>query len=190
MNLSAKRAEGHFYKLTGLALSLFVLVSVQTFWAAKSKLKNGTVIARSAGSVGLKPEGVRISLELTPAERQKSQSLCARIAKPAAGKSLYLVFRNLQTLKQPGEVYHVYLNLAEGKKPDKADQPVGILNFYNAGKTEPRTDLFFSFDVTDVLKKLIAEKQLSEPLTITIIPAERPSEDVVPTVGQIELVEQ
>ena len=100
------------------------------------------------------------------------------------------MFRNLQTLKQPGIVYHVYVNLPEGTKPDTAVQPVGILNFYNAGTTEPRKDLFFSFDVTDILKKLIAEKQLSEPLTITIIPPERPEEDVVPTVGQIDLVDQ
>lgn len=187
MNLSAKRAERHFYRLSALVLCLFALV---TFGAAKSTLKNGTVIAKSPSAVALKPEGVRVSLELTPAERQKSQSLSARIAKPASGKSLYLVFKDLQTLKQPGELYNVYVNLAEGAKPDNADQPVGTLNFYNAGKTQPRSDLFFSFDVTEVLEKLIAEKQLSEPLTITIIPAERPAAGVIPTIGQIQLIEE
>lgn len=190
MSLSGKTAERHFYTLSGLVLCLFVLAAAEAFAVGKSKLQKSTVIAKSAGTTALTPAGVRVSLELSPAERQKSQSLAVRIAKLAPGKSLYLVFRNLQTLAQPGEIYHVYLNAAEGKKPAKADRPVGFLNFYNAGKTQRRSDRFISFDVTETLRKLIAEKQLSEPLTVTIIPAERPAEGAIPTVGQIELVEQ
>jgi hypothetical protein len=40
------------------------------------------------------------------------------------------------------------------------------------------------------LRKLSAEKQLTQSLTLTIIPAEPPAAGAVPTIGQIELVEQ
>jgi hypothetical protein len=154
-------------------------------------LTNNTVIAKSLGAAALKPEGVRVAVELVPEERRKSQSLAARIEKLPEGKCLYLVFKNLQTAKQPGELYHVYLNLKEGEKPGEADHPVAMLNFYNFGGNAPRgSDMFFSFDVTEALKKLAAGNQLSEGLTLTIIPAQPPAEGVVPTVGQIELVEQ
>lgn len=189
MSLTAKRTERRFYKLFAVILCLFVLASAQIFASGKTKLKNGTVIAKTTSAVVLKPEGVRVAVELVPEERQKSQSLSARIAKVAPGKSLYLVFKNLQTNQQPGELYHVYLNLEPGKTPNKGDQPAGVLNFYNARK-DPRSDVFFSFDVTEVVRKLSAEKQLTESLTLTIIPVEPPAAGAVPTIGQIELVEQ
>ena len=189
MSLTAKRTERCFYKLSAVILCLFVLASAQIFATGKTKLKNGTVIAKTTGAVTLKPEGVRVAIELVPEERQKSPSLSARIAKLAPGKSFYLVFKNLQTDEQPGELYHVYLNVEPGKTPNTSDQPAGILNFYNARK-EPRADVFFSFDVTEALRKLSAEKQLAESLTLTIIPAEPPAAGAVPTIGQIELVEQ
>lgn len=181
MSLTAKRTGHRFYKLSALILCLFVLAS------AKTNVKDGTVIAKSAGVVTLNPEGVRVAVQLVPEQRR--QSLSARIAQRAPGKSLYLVFRNLQTEKQPGELYHVYLNVEPGKTPNKSEQPAGVLNFYNARK-EPNADIFFSFNVTDALRKLSAEKQLTESLTLTIIPAERPEPGAVPTIGQIELVEQ
>jgi hypothetical protein len=189
MSLTAKRTERSFYKLSAVILCLFVLVSAPIFAAGKTTLKNGTVIAKSTGAVTLKPKGVRVSVDLVPEERQKNRSLSARIAKLSPGKSFYLVFKNLQTDKQPGELYNVYLNVEPDKTPNTSEQPDAVLNFYNARK-EPRTDLFFSFDVTEVLQKLSSERQLAESLTLTIIPAEPPAAGAVPTIGQIELVEQ
>jgi hypothetical protein len=131
--MTLRRAESGrgFQTLWWTVLCVSILFSVQVLAANKYKLANNTVIAKSLGAAALKPEGVRVPVELVPEERRKSQSLAARIAKLPPGKSLYLVFKNLQTAKQ-----------------------------------------------------------LSEPLTLTIIPAEPPAEGVVPTVGQIALVEQ
>jgi len=172
-----------------MALCLFVLASVQ---AKRKLITTNTVIAKTAGAVALKPEGTSVALELVPEERRNSQSLSARLAKVPAGKSVYLVLKNIRANKQPDELYNVYLNLKEGK-PGATDSPVGTLNFYNYGggwEGKTRTDVFFSFDVTEALQKLTSEKQLSGPLVITIIPTPRPAADVVPTIGQIELVEQ
>ena len=168
-----------------ITLVMLALVSVQVLSA---KSTNATVIAKSSAAAALKPEGVRVSIELVAAERRNNQTLASRIAKVPSGKSLYLVFKNLNTPKQPEELYNVYINLEEGKTPTTADTPAGTINFYNfARKSSP--DAFFSFDVTEALKKLVAEKRLSD-LVITIVPAAPPAEGVVPTIGQIELVEQ
>ncbi len=170
-----------------IALVLLAVVSVHVS-AAKRQSTNGTVIAKSLGDAALKPEGVRVPVELVASERRNNQTLAARIAKVPSGKSLYLVLKNLHTPKQPEELYNVYINLEEGKTPTAADTPAGTINFYNFVR-KPGSDAFFSFDVTDVLKKLVAQKRLSD-LVITIVPAAPPAEGVVPTIGQIELVEQ
>jgi hypothetical protein len=171
-----------FYIIT---LVLLALVSVPV---SSAKSTNGTVIAKSSGIAALKPEGVRVSIELVADERRNNQSLASRIAKVPSGKSLYLVFKNLNTPKQPEELYNVYINLEEGKTPTSADTPAGTINFYNFAR-KPSSDAFFSFDVTEALKKLVAEKRLSD-LVITIVPAAPPAQSVVPTIGQIELIEQ
>ena len=164
---------------------VIALVSVQV---SSAKSTNATVIAKSSVAAALKPEGVRVSIELVADERRNNQSLASRIAKVPSGKSLYLVFRDLNTPKQPEELYNVYINLEEGKTPTAADTPAGTINFYNFAR-KASADAFFSFDVTEALKKLVAEKRLSD-LVITIVPAAPPAEGVVPTIGQIELVEQ
>lgn len=168
-----------------IALVLLALVSVPV---SSAKSTNGTVIAKSPGAAALKPEGVRVAIELVAGERRNNQSLASRIAKVPSGKSLYLVFKNLNTPKQPEELYNVYINLEDGKTPTSADTPAGTINFYNFAR-ESSSDAFFSFDVTEALKKLVAEKRLSD-LVITIVPAAPPADAVVPTIGQIELVEQ
>lgn len=175
-----------------IALLLLAVVSVHVS-AAKRQSTNATVIAKSLGDAALKPEGVRVPVELVADERRSNQTLAARIAKVPSGKSLYLVIKNLHTPKQPEELYNVYINLEEGKTPTAADTPAGTINFYNFSgdpQRKNRADAFFSFDVTEVLKKLVAEKRLSEPLVVTIVPAAPPAEGVIPTIGQIELVEQ
>lgn len=191
---SRRAASGNgFYTIWCVALCLFVLASVPVLATSRRQLTDSTVIAKSTGAAALKPEGVRVPLELVPAERRNNQSLAARIAKLPIDKSFYLVFRNLSTAEQPGEIYHVYINLPEGKTPTRADTPVGVINFYNFGpewQGKDRPDVYFSFDVTQLLRNLVDEKRLAEPLMITIVPAERPAKNVTPTVGQIELVEQ
>lgn len=177
------------YTISCITLCLCVLTSIPSLAASKRKLTNGTVIAKTERAVALKAEGVRVPLELV----RKNQSLADRIAKRSSGKSLYVVLKNIQATKQPDGLYHVYLNLEEGKKPTAAETPVGTINFFNFGGSwegKTRSDVFFSFNVTEALNKLVAEKRLSEPLIVSIIPAQQPSADAAATIGQIELVEQ
>lgn len=108
------------------------------------------------------------------------------------GRKLYLVLRDLRTEAQPGVLYSLYLDLPAGSSPGKGDPHLaGSLSFFNARPgNQGKSDRFVSFDVTALVKSLHAQGRLADPLTLTIIPDSRPSQDASPTVGEITLVEQ
>jgi len=98
-------------------------------------------------------------------------------------------------------LYHVYLELPEKSAPDKAGKyHVGTISFFDAlwldhgdgahaghGSGE---DKFYSFDVTDLLRRLGGSKSLSENPIVTIAPAGEPASAAQPVVGTIELQQQ
>lgn len=148
------------------------------------------MVAKSRGPIALKREGVRVALEPATGETRKS-SLAARIGKLRHNRRLYLIIKDLHAENPPDVIYQVYLNLPKDKKTGRQESHiVGTVNFYASQYGAPRSDFFFSYDVTDTLKNLLARKLLSEPLIVTIIPAAQPAAGSVPTVGQIQLIEQ
>jgi hypothetical protein len=154
------------------------------------KTVDSKIIAKTRGPVALKPEGVSVALE-PPASGPRRISLAAQVGKLRNNRRLYLVIRDLHAEHPPESIYHVYLNLPRDKKigEDRTDS-VGSINFYASQSGASRSDFFFSYDVTETLKNLLAKKLLIEPLTVTIIPAGEPTVGSVPTVGQIQLIEQ
>jgi tyrosinase len=119
-------------------------------------------------------------------------SLSARVATVRQDRKVYLVARGLGTNEQPEVVYQIYLALPQGAAP-KPDGPhyVGSLNFFNATSGSARSDpRFYSFDVTDLLKKLQSDKSLGDAATVTIVPADKPRASAKPVIGEIALVEQ
>lgn len=155
-----------------------------------SKTIDSKMVAKSRGPIALKPEGVRVALEPAMGEIRKS-SLAVRIGKLRNNRRLYLVIKDLHAENPPDVLYQVYLNLAKDEKTSTQEShTVGTVNFYASQYGAPRPDFFFSYDVTDTLKNLVARKLLKEPLIVTIIPAGQPAGDSVPTIGQIQLIEQ
>jgi hypothetical protein len=154
-----------------------------------TKSIDSKMVARSRGPIALKPEGVRVALEPATGEARKS-SLATRIGKLRNNRRLYLVIKDLHAENPPDVIYQVYLNLPKDKKTSTETRAIGSVNFYASQYGAPRSDFFFSYDVTDTLKNLLARKLLNEPLIVTIIPAGEPAGDSVPTVGQIQLIEQ
>jgi hypothetical protein len=155
-----------------------------------SKTIDNKVILKSRGQTVLKPGGVRVALEPATGENRKV-SLPARIGKLRNNRRLYLVFKDLHANNPPDVIYQVYLNLPKDKgDANHESHAVGTLNFYASQYGASRPDFFFSYDVTDTLKNLLARKQLSEPLIVTILPADQPAGGSVPTIGQIQLIEQ
>jgi hypothetical protein len=110
-------------------------------------------------------------------------------------KRIYIVLKNLRAVKQPGVLYHLYLDLPPETKPSKDDaRYIGTLNFFNraggGGFGAPKTSSFDSYDITAAARNLQARNLLYEDTTITIIPAGEPDAEARPTIGLIELVEQ
>lgn len=153
------------------------------------RIIEGRIIAESHGPIALKPEGVRVELEPAKGEASKT-SLATQIGNLSNNRRLYLVIRELHAENPPDAIYQVYLNLPRDKKSGVKSHSVGSINFYASQSGPPRSDFFFSYDVTDTLKNLIARKLLTEPLTVTIIPAGEPNVGSLPTVGLIQLIEQ
>lgn len=180
-------------------LALLVMLSAQTIpgrtvpskhSADGRKTVDSKIIAKAQGPVALKPEGVSVALELTTGAARRI-SLAAQIGKLRSNRRLYLVIRDLHAENPPESIYQVYLNLPRDNKIDRdKTQSIGSINFYAAQYGSSRSDFFFSYDVTETLKSLLARKLLTEPLTVTIIPAGDPAVGSVPTVGQIQLIEQ
>ena len=143
------------------------------------------VLAKARETVRLKSEAVQVQLEPGSADKLWLQNQISRVQ---GSSRLYLVLKDLSAEKTPGVIYQIYLNLPEDRKKDRdVDRQIGAINFYTS---KPREDFFFSFDVTDLVKRLASRNLLGDHLTVTIIPAGEPLSGSEPSIGQIQLVLQ
>ena len=153
------------------------------------------VVAAVDGPIALTEGTTRITLEQPVAKNP--QTLAARIAALNPGHHLYLILRDLRVKEQPGTLYRVYLDLPADAKPIRDDPHyVGLLNFFNAqvsGDIRPPdtgSSIFFSRDVTALVKNLQSRKLLCDETTITIISSGTPAADANAQIGRIEIVER
>jgi hypothetical protein len=159
-----------------------------------ARTEANSTIAELAGPLILNSGPTRFVLS---SPRTAGPPLASRLDRLPTERHIYLVFRNLYSAEAPGVLYHVYLDLPEGVRPGKDDvHRVGFLNFFQAGRItesgKAATDesAFRSFDVTVVAKTLRSRGLLKGTTSVTVIPGAPPSENAMPTVGRIELVEQ
>ncbi len=134
-----------------------------------------------------------VRLELEHIATNKNRLLSDELNALGTERSLYLVLKDLQTNAQPGVLYDVYLDLPESASTNEAnDNYVGTINFFNAdhAHTGTASHKFYSFDVTEVARKLQSKGGAPEKPTVTIAPAGEPAETAKPVVGQVSLVEQ
>lgn len=126
----------------------------------------------------------------------EARNLAARVETLTQNQRIYLVLRELHAAEQPGVLYHLYLDLPQGSKPEKDDPHyVGSVNFYNAvplegGRAGSNAKLFRSYDLTALLKNLQQRNPLSDRTTITIIPSGVPAISAKASIGRIEIMEQ
>jgi hypothetical protein len=106
---------------------------------------------------------------------------------------LYLELTGLQAVKQPGTLFHLYLDLPEdvAPKPDNAWH-IGSINFYNAvpgpdaPKDKPASPT--TIDITGVLRNLRSSQKLTSDSTITIMATHPPEAGSKPMIGQLAIV--
>jgi tyrosinase len=154
------------------------------------------LVATKVPALTLGPGPVRATLEAAPGPAA-SVPLGTRIEKLDPNHRLYLVVNDLKSDGVPGVIYHLYLELPAqaGAVPVQAGAAateywVGSINFfaaahYHAGG-QPKS---FSFDITDIAKKLKAKGKLAVKAELTIAPAGTPAADAKPVVGEVSLFE-
>jgi tyrosinase len=134
-----------------------------------------------------------VRLELEHSATNKNRLLVDELKALGTERSLYLVLKDLQTNAQPGVLYDVYLDLpASGSTNEATDNYVGTINFFNADHTHTgaASQQFYSFDVTDLARKLQSKGGVPEKPSVTIAPAGEPAGQAKPVVGDVSLVEQ
>ncbi|MBV9067901.1 MAG: tyrosinase family protein [Acidobacteria bacterium] len=136
--------------------------------------------------IPLGPGPVRQKLEAPPSPTA-SVPLGDRIAKLAPNKKLFLVVRNLQASAQPGVTFNLFLELPAAT--GDAAHFVGSIHFFDAAMNMP-SDKYFSFDITDVAKRLKAQGKLATNAELTIAPAGTPAANAKPVIGDVSIVEE
>jgi len=152
---------------------------------AGGQAMENTIVAKAAKPVALAAAPVTVALS-------GSRSLASRVDALPAGRRLFLVVSDLRASEQPGAGYRVYLDLPRDAKTSGRERYfAGNINFYNAliGGVGS-ADSSFSFDITEVARKLRKQNRLCEPATVTFIPDGRTSAKANAVVRRVEIVEQ
>ena len=148
------------------------------------------VIAVAAGPLSLGGEQTRVSLkgvsDVAPASRLKS----------LAGRRVYLVIGELNAAEQPGVPYQVFFDLPTGAQADtNSPNNVGVITFFNAVRLEgsvpdSKDPRFFSFDITEIVRRLNSKNLLTEDTSVTIKPGGTPNAAAKARIGRIEIIER
>jgi outer membrane protein OmpA-like peptidoglycan-associated protein/subtilisin family serine protease len=153
----------------------------------------GPAIAASTGrdgrrgiALGRGPTRVRLGVG------EASEAVTGETITPRSGKRLYLVLRNYRADSPPGTVYRVYLELPANATPEIARRHyVGTFNFFESvplhGAAAGHT---YSFDITELARRLAPHGGVSRTPNVTIVPAGRPIEAARPVIGEISIVER
>ncbi len=152
-------------------------------------------LASSTGDIPLGAEPVEVTLAAAPSGG--AATLASRLAAVGPDRRLYLVVKGLCTNEQPETIYQIYLALPRAVAPTRDGiHYVGSLNFFNAAigerndQAETGASRLYSYDVTDLVRTLLARHLPSELLKVTIVPAGAPRATAKPFVGEITLIAQ
>jgi len=157
--------------------------------------KDMTVIAASNGPISLDRSSQPITLILARKLAGENKTLASHLKSLRSEQRIYLVLRGLCTEKQPGVLYHLFLDLPTNMTPGRNDERyVGSLHFFDSSSCLDRSQVSESFtdsyDITDVANKLFAQNSLSDVTTITFVPAGEVVSGSKPQIGRIEIVVQ
>lgn len=153
-----------------------------------------TLIATSESDIKLSSEPVVVPLRSAQQARSLAWEMQSYLAR---NNRLYLILKHIRAAKQPGVLFHVYLDLPRGTRPDREDpRHVGVLNFFEAvapSDSDPRADNVgrdFTYEITDLVRILRSKNLLTSSGSVTIIPTKDFPSDVQPSIGQFAIAVQ
>jgi len=182
-------------RFAGLTLALlFVYAGVLACKPAQNmQSPNETVLAASANAIELTAAPVRV--KLVSGKSDSNKPLGRILQSLPASRSLYLELTGLQAVKQPGTLFHLYLDLPEDVAPKPGNAwHIGSINFYNAvpgpdaPKDKPESPT--TIDIADVLRKLRSSQKLTSDSTITIMATHPPEAGSKPMIGHLAIIEK
>jgi hypothetical protein len=133
---------------------------------------------------------VRLSAESAVIHLKPASDVSLRdvLASAVAEGRILLVLRDVNAVKPPGVLFTIYLDLPEALSAgEDSEWRVGYLNFFNF--QEPGKRGSRSFDVTELLRRLVSTGRLLPNTSVTIRPAGRPAPDAEASVGGAQLIE-
>lgn len=151
------------------------------------------VLAASTRAVELTANPVRVTL--VSGRNDQNADLGRVLESLPASRNVYLVMTGLHAVKQPGSLFHLYLDLPDGVSPSVDNAwHIGSINFYNAvpGPDTPKDTSAppISIDITDALRNLRSSQKLTSVTTITIMPTHPIEAGAKPTIGHIAMIAQ
>jgi tyrosinase len=149
--------------------------------------------ARVPTSVTLSGEPVSVNLQAPPSTAAGLGDLIQMVKNLGPTRRLFLVIRNLRAETEPGAVFHIFLELPDGGADES--HKVGSIHFFDAvgghaTSAAMAQQKFFSFDITDLAKRLAAEGRLTTTPRLTIAPSNELQSNAQPVIGEITLIEQ
>ena len=154
--------------------------------------------ARVATALELSTTPTKARLLPPPGAGAGVGNLAQRVRNLAGNRRLYLVIKRLTAQAPPGTLFDVFLELpGEAAGAAAEANKIGTIHFFDAvphgghgaGAANP-DQKFFSFDITDVAKRLANEGRLTATPELTITPADQAEASARAVVGEITLIEQ
>jgi tyrosinase len=150
--------------------------------------------ATTTANLGGKP--TRVALRAVSADSSGDTSTVLGLD-PRRQKRTYLVLKDLHAWKQPEVLFHVYVLPMRGGKPGRTHY-AGNINFFDAEfhdhgrgmKADALGENFYSFDVTDVLRRIEAAGGSRDGLQVLIVPAGTPTAGAGAMVAAIDLIQR
>jgi hypothetical protein len=177
-----------FSRRTGaLVALLFVALGIRDRGSAAGQ---GLNILASAGQPAALGSGA-VRIVLTP--RDGPAALRQAMARLSPEQQVFLVLGDLHALAQPGVVFDVYFGLPPGPVPADADaRQAGTLNFFAVTEPDSGQPVSRSYDVTKLVRGLVAEGWPADRLAVTIVPDNGGAADPAssPSIGRVELILQ
>jgi hypothetical protein len=149
------------------------------------------VLAASAQAVELTDKPARV--ELVSGKSDTNSSLGHILESLPASSSVYLELTGLHAVKQPGTLFHLYLDLPADVTPKPGNAwHLGSINFYEAvpGPDAPKDKptLPISIDITGAIRNLLSSQKLTSVNTITIAPTRALEADSKPMIEHIAMI--
>jgi len=153
--------------------------------------------ARVASAVQLSRTPAKARLEAPRTAAAGLGDLVSRVRNLSGDRRLFLVIRKLSSNAPPGTLFNIFLEVpGDVAGADAEANKIGSIHFFDAvphgghGTAAASPQKFFSFDITDLAKRLVSEGRLTATPELTIAPADEVEADARPVVGEIELIEQ